>query len=305
MKITVAICTWNRSRMLARTLESLRRARVPDGLEWELLVVDNNSTDGTPSVLDAFEGEGELPLIPLFEGTQGKTHALNRAVDAASGDYVVWTDDDVRVAEDWLPAWRDAFDRFPGVGFFGGEIVPEFEGGAPGWLREGLPAVAGVYAATRMSEGPVRPDDPHLPYGANLAFRMDVQRKYRYDTRLGRRAGSLQSGSETDVVRRALRDGVEGRWWPGARVHHLIPPERQTVAYLRRYFRDHARTPSHRDSGDARTFLGRPLWAWKEAVLYELRYRWHRWTSGPDVWLGDLKQASSAQGRLGRPRGRA
>lgn len=297
MKISVGICTWNRSELLSRTLDSLTRLEIPDGVDWELLVVDNCSTDDTSAVLRSYRDE--LPLTPLYEERAGKTYALNRAIDAASGDYVVWTDDDVRVAPDWLAAYHEAFVRYPDAGFFGGEVVPDFEGTVPSWLTEGLAAIAGVYAVTRMSEGPVRLDDPHLPYGVNVAFHMDVQRRHRYDPALGRRGESLQCGSETDVIRRALNAGVEGRWWPKARVHHFIPEERQTVEYVRRYFRDHAQTPTHAEAERSRSFLGRPLWAWKEALLYELRYRWNRRRAGPEVWIRDLKHAASAQGRLG------
>src|SRR5205085_1873116 len=79
---------------LSRALEQLARVRRPPG-GWEVLVVNNNSTDETERVLGAFEGR--LPLRRAFEPQQGLSHARNHAVAQAAGEYIVWTDDDVLV----------------------------------------------------------------------------------------------------------------------------------------------------------------------------------------------------------------
>src|SRR5215213_3679943 len=94
MRFTVAICTWNRAALLPEVLGRLARARPPAG-GWELLVVNNNSTDDTERVLDAFAGR--LPLRRAFEQRQGLSHARNTAVKEATGEYLVWTDDDALV----------------------------------------------------------------------------------------------------------------------------------------------------------------------------------------------------------------
>ena len=67
--VTVAICTWNRAALLDKTLERLAEVRVPAGLTWEVVVVDNHSTDGTAAVLARHAGR--LPLVPLTELKQG------------------------------------------------------------------------------------------------------------------------------------------------------------------------------------------------------------------------------------------
>src|SRR6266536_6078206 len=92
MLITVAICTWNRCELLQTALEQLTRLLVPVDIEWELLVVNNNSTDATSSAIAPFASR--LPVRELFEPKPGKSHALNLAIGEAAGDYILWTDDD-------------------------------------------------------------------------------------------------------------------------------------------------------------------------------------------------------------------
>src|ERR1700738_3055719 len=93
--VSVAICTWNRARLLGQTLESFVRLRIPEGVSWELLVVNNNCTDDTDAVIERHAGS--LPIRRLYEPTPGKSYAHNLAIAEAQGDLVLWTDDDVIV----------------------------------------------------------------------------------------------------------------------------------------------------------------------------------------------------------------
>src|SRR3954447_7341754 len=94
-KISVAVCTWNRCESLRRTLEVMTGLKVPDGVDWELLVVNNNSTDATDTVVRSFTAR--LPVQLLHERIAGLSYARNRAIQAATGDVMLWTDDDVLV----------------------------------------------------------------------------------------------------------------------------------------------------------------------------------------------------------------
>jgi glycosyltransferase involved in cell wall biosynthesis len=109
MRIEIVICTWNRATLLAQTLERLRQLRPPAGAEWRLLVVNNNSRDHTADVLRSFADR--LPLRSVFEPEPGLSNARNRAIVETTGDYLVWTDDDVLVAHDWLEAYVAAASR--------------------------------------------------------------------------------------------------------------------------------------------------------------------------------------------------
>lgn len=89
MRITVAVCTWNRARLRDQTLAAMRQLQVPAGVEWELLVVNNNCTDATDDVIERHSTH--LPIRRLFEVKQGHSHARNRAVAEATGELIVWT----------------------------------------------------------------------------------------------------------------------------------------------------------------------------------------------------------------------
>jgi len=122
VSVTVAICTWNRSQSLQHTLEGFARIAIPSETDWELLVVNNNCTDRTDEVIRVFQGR--LPVRRIFEGRPGLSHARNRAIAEATGNYIIWTDDDVTVCEGWLSAYVDAFRRWPEAAIFGARLSP-------------------------------------------------------------------------------------------------------------------------------------------------------------------------------------
>ena len=92
MKITVAVCTWNRAQLLEKTLERMTQLRQPERADWELLVVNNNCTDTTDAVIAAFAAR--LPIRRVWQPVPGLSNARNAAVEHAAGDYIIWTDDE-------------------------------------------------------------------------------------------------------------------------------------------------------------------------------------------------------------------
>ncbi len=129
MKITVAICTWNRHELLRKTLAEMTKLTVPPEVEWELLVVNNNCTDDTDDVIGEFEKQ--LPLKRIFEEKPGLSHARNCAIEHASGELLIWTDDDVLVDANWLVEYVKGAEAWPDASFFGGTVDPWFEIGTP------------------------------------------------------------------------------------------------------------------------------------------------------------------------------
>jgi glycosyltransferase involved in cell wall biosynthesis len=234
MRIDVGICTWNRSALLADTLQQLRQVKVPTGVQWQVLIVDNNSTDATARVIRSFEAY--LPLRSVFEPEPGHANARNRAVREVDADYLIWTDDDVLVDPEWLNAYVRAFRTWPDAAFFGGPVEPWFEGTPPRWLKEHWRQVANVFAVRELGPTPFAFTNLLVPFGANYAVRMLEQRKYLYDLTLGRRPHSVIGGEETQVIRRMLAGGATGWWVPDARVQHVVPRERQSPTYVRRFF---------------------------------------------------------------------
>jgi glycosyltransferase involved in cell wall biosynthesis len=111
MNISVIICTHNRAAPLLRTLASLKKMSVPEGLEWEIIVVDNNSADRTAAIVEEFARTSDLKVRYIFETRQGKSYALNNGVDTACGDIIAFTDDDIVVSSNWLAVIQEEFSR--------------------------------------------------------------------------------------------------------------------------------------------------------------------------------------------------
>lgn len=306
MRISVAICTYDRCRLLRRTLSSLAGVRVPDGVDWEVVVVDNRCTDATPDVVGDFAGE--LPVRRVEEHRPGLSHARNRAVEATRGDYVIWADDDVRVGREWVAAYARAFDRWPAAAFFGGPIHPLFVGDPPAWLLEGWEEVRGAYPVRDLSDEPFEiTDRSELPYGANFAVARDVQARHVFDPRLGRSGTDLVGGEETEFLASLLARGRTGRWVPRAELEHVITPKQQTLSYVRSYYRDFGRLSelrrirNGRDEDPLPELWGRPRWAWRSVLVEELRFWAARALREPREWLPPLKEASKAKGVLKGP----
>jgi glycosyltransferase involved in cell wall biosynthesis len=122
--LTIAICTWNRAELLDHTLTSLSEQRVDPAVPFEVLIVDNNSTDDTEAV--AHSAGRRLPLRYVRETTQGLSHARNRALDESRTDLVLFTDDDVLVEAGWTSEFSRASQSFPDAAVLGGPIEPIF-----------------------------------------------------------------------------------------------------------------------------------------------------------------------------------
>lgn len=297
MYITVVICTWNRAKLLEITLGNILSMRIPEGVTWELVVVNNNSADDTERVLKSYEHL--LPLRIFFETSPGVSSARNRAIGEARGDLILWTDDDVLVSSDWLAAYAAAADRWPDAAFFGGPIEPWFEGEPPAWLRQVYPKVQIVFAARDLGKEHFPLTDDLVPLGANMAFRTAVQRRYLYDPKLGRRPGNGLGGEESTVMHAILRDGLGGRWVPDARVQHFIPRERQTIFFLRRYYHGAGLyLAGTSENAETALLFGYPRWVVAIILQCELKYQMCRLLCKPNVWIDHLIKASTLWGIL-------
>ena len=230
MHVTVAICTWNRSRLLRQTLEQLLNLAVPPGMSWELLVVNNNSTDDTDRVLAEFESR--LPLRRVLEPNPGLSHARNTALAAASGDYIVFTDDDVLVDPSWLVELDGARRAFPTASAFGGVIVPWFVDEPDRDLAAVFPKSLGqgYCGLDHERDGGALPANLFV-WGANMAFRMSAVRGLQFDPSLGVSPHSLMGGEEVDFLGRLRKAGGELIWWPAMKVQHYVLPARMTLEY--------------------------------------------------------------------------
>ena len=215
--LTVLLATRNRAPILRQTLETFCRLQSPPS-GWKLVIVDNGSTDQTPTVLTSFANR--LPMHSVCEPTSGKNSALNTGLSLAEGDLTVFTDDDTFPHTSWLVELRKAADAQPLYSLFGGAVVPRWESPPPPWvewLEQGP-----TYALTdpSMKEGPI---PPYMVFGPNMAIRAAVfQSGVRFDPSIGPRSSTYAMGSETELTMRLSECGHKAWHVPTAAVEHFI-----------------------------------------------------------------------------------
>jgi glycosyltransferase involved in cell wall biosynthesis len=241
MDATVLIATYNRASLLDETLQSLRAIRMSPGRTWDVIVVDNNSSDGTRAVVERHAGDFPVPVRYVFEAAQGRSSAMNAGIAAASGTIVAMTDDDVRVDAGWLDAACDALldPRDPAVAYAGGPVMPLWETAPPAWLDLTRGDLWGTIAIQDHGDRLfVYEEARKVPLGANMAARRSLFAAigaFRGD--LGRSSGRLVLGQEVpELLARARAAGFTGLYVPAMRVHHHIPARRLTREYFRRWW---------------------------------------------------------------------
>jgi GT2 family glycosyltransferase len=233
MRFSVVIATFNRAEDLRETLRSLAGLRPEGG--WEVIVVDNNSSDHTRQVVEAAAPRFPAPLRYLFEREQGRSPALNTGIRHAHGAIIVTTDDDVRVEADWLDCAARGLDRV-GCDYVGGRVLPIWGGPRPAWLPNRGGKHWAVIALLDYGAEPIE-FGSRVPLGVNMAFRREAfERAGLLDPDTGRKAGTLLGQEVREWCIRARAAGVRGFYVPEMIVRHIIPASRLNKAYFRRWF---------------------------------------------------------------------
>jgi glucosyl-dolichyl phosphate glucuronosyltransferase len=240
MKITVILCTYNRCRILANALESVAASELPSSVEWEVLVVDNNSRDQTREVVQGFCARYPGRFRYLFEPQPGKSFALNSGVQQAHGEILAFMDDDVTVEPTWLKDLTAGLDGTEWVGS-GGRILPEKDFSPPYWLAlEGPFKMGGILAL--FDQGDQAGMLNLAPYGTNMAFRKEMFGKYGgFRTDLGPTPGSEIRNEDTEFGRRLMDAGERLRYEPSAVVYHEVPQNRLRKSYFLTWWFDYGR----------------------------------------------------------------
>jgi glycosyltransferase involved in cell wall biosynthesis len=235
MDLSVVICTCNRSASLKRTLDSVNRLFIPENLEWELIIVDNNSKDDTEEMVNGVQERCNLPILFVKEEQQGISFARNRGIREAKGRLIAFTDDDVVVDQRWIGAVVKTFSEYD-VQCIGGKILPVWEKPVPAWLLEDL---YDRLALLDYGNVPLYLKEPVI-WGANFAVRAAAFETYGlFSTERGRLPDKLYSGEETFFMSSLLEGGESILYMPDAIVHHCISEERMRKMYFRRWMFQH------------------------------------------------------------------
>ena len=272
MNVTVIVCTYNRCEKLANALNRLAASQIPEPIEWEVLVVDNNSSDQTREVVDGFRLRDPAHFRYIFEPQQGLSHARNAGIAKARGEVLAFTDDDDEVEPDWMWNLTVALYSGPWAGV-GGRIIPQWPKPVPKWLssdRSTLDGPYGEFCPTPTAAPLTRP-----PYGGNVAYRREVFEKYGgYRVDLGRSGTNLQGREDIEFGNRLLAAGERLWFEPRAVTHAQILEERLEKMYALRWWYWYGRSEIA-DVGppEAKWFIGGvPLHLFRKFVRWVLQW---------------------------------
>ncbi|MBZ0111558.1 MAG: glycosyltransferase [Thermoanaerobaculia bacterium] len=278
-KVSVIICTRNRSTRLADTCESVLACRFTES--WELVIVDNASTDDTRAVAESVARSSSSPVRVVVEEELGLSAARNAGIRETRAPYILYLDDDAFPASDWLEEIIAGLEQ-PGVMAVGGPVDLRMEGEIPTWLDNSLRPYLSEWDLGNETIDLVYNE---LPRGANIGFRREAfDRVGDFSTFLGRRGQSLRSGEEIEVCLRLERARQKIRYVPNARVDHLVDANRLTEDWLVGRFGAQGRSEA--------------IIEWRHGGLDALRvgYRRLRRTAGsqsPDALFGRCARVAS------------
>ena len=280
MLISVILCTYNRQLYLAKVLDSIAGSVLPQSVDWEVLIIDNNSSDRTAEIAREFVLRCPDRFHYIFEPQQGKSYALNRGIREARGDVLAFVDDDVKVDPEWLWNLTKALEDGSWAGVGGRTLLAEHFS-PPRWLAlSGAHSLLGILAAVfDLGDEPCALDKP--PYGANMAYRKEIFNKYGlFRTDMGPSADPEipRPNEDTEFGRRVMAAGEHLRYEPSAVVYHPVPRDRIRKDYFLSWWFDYGRAAA-REVGKRRDILGiqRRYWTIAKIVVVMLTVNSLRW----------------------------
>ena len=272
-RLTIVICTHNRSALLQRTLRSINEAERPQDGTVEILVVANACTDDTIAVLKHHESQyhrgDSLALRWTEEPTPGKSYALNRAIPMIDDGLVAFVDDDHRIERGYLVNMFRAARRYPDATLLCGRILPDWDGSEPKWVHDRGPYRIYPLPVPRYDEGErpreITTEGP-APGGGNLCVRREVfARVGGFSTELGPHGHDLGGGEDSDFVYRCLAAGERIQYVPTICQYHYVDPERLRLPYLLRKSFQRSRSGIRSKSWPSATV---PLYIWRKLATY-------------------------------------
>jgi glycosyltransferase involved in cell wall biosynthesis len=228
--ISVLICTWNNSLRLDITLQSFRNCAIPKDIGWELVIVNNNCTDDTDLVVNRYIDK--LPIVYLTEREQGLSKARNTALAISRGEFILFTDDDVKPAEEWISAYWFAYIKKSEGYFFGGPVVSEFEIGEPDpeLLKFATQSVSGLNFGKKE-----KVIERWYFIGPNWACPrsiLDSVGGFDVTKGLNPASGKVIVGEEIDLMNRLREAGMQAFYVPMAKLLHFVPASKCTLSHV-------------------------------------------------------------------------
>lgn len=232
MNISLIICTYNRAESLKDTLICLKQQKIPIDSNFEIIVVDNNSSDKTFEIVAELQ-ETWPNLNYEFEKQQGLSFARNNGIRCSKGDILFFTDDDVLPEPDWIEKVLIGLEKYD-ADACGGFIAPIWGSPPPPWLTEKFYGYLAI--RTDQTEDHIINKSSQLPFGANMVFKRSVFDNFgAFDINRGRKGNILASGEDGEMFERLLNGGGKVVFIAHAKVHHKVESFRLTKSYFRKW----------------------------------------------------------------------
>jgi len=225
-KISVVICTYNRENFLRKVLLSLVEQTLNQAL-YEVLIINNNSTDNTQAVAEEFVQR--YKNIKVFnESEQGLSHARNRGWKESKGEIIVFLDDDAVACKDWLESYLEVFENHK-PDCAGGRIEIEWETERPKWLSDTFLKFLGHLD---LSDTPQALTKPSL-FGGNLAIRKEILQEINgFNTDMGRGKSDLAGNEEIELQNRLINSGKTIYYSPNSKIYHFAASSRLKLSWF-------------------------------------------------------------------------
>ena len=268
-QVSVVLCTYNRTGLLHSALESVLAQDNATTPPFELIVVDNNSTDRTREVVESFVArDGRARYV--FEPNQGLSYARNAGIRESGAPLIAFIDDDVRAEPDWVAAIARAFDQHPDAGMVGGRVLPMWPSVPPVWLTRDLWA---PLALVDHGDAPIVVTDrnPICLVGAGACRRSLFDDVGVFATDLQRVKDSIGSLEDHEFLLRVLRTGRTGVYDPRVIARAEVQPDRLKRAYHRRWHHGHGHfhallRSEHMEQTSVGTLFGVPAHVYRQAL---------------------------------------
>ena len=221
--LSIIVCTYNRSEWLDGCLSSLESQCA--NLPIEILVVDNNSSDSTASIVERFHKQS--PAIKyIFERRQGLSYARNRGFMEAEGELVAYIDDDARACPGWIEAILKFFKDYPDATGVGGQHKAFSSEPVPKWFpRE--------YGTRSLGQETRLLKNNEWISGTNMVFKKSaLVNAGGFDTEIGMNGRKVSYGEETNLILRMLGSGLRIYYCAEMHVEHAILPYKLTLRWL-------------------------------------------------------------------------
>jgi len=304
MNISVVLCTYNRAGIIGKALDSILASIVPPDIDWEILVVDNNSADATKEVVSTYCARYSGRVRYTFAAEQGLSNARNAGINDSRATVIAFTDDDITVEPDWLWKLASPLLRDDGVAGVGGRVCPPHDFVRPAWLALDGSAMDSSGVLAIFDQGSTPGELKKSPFGANMAYRRSVFAKYGgFRPDLGRSGANLLSNEDTEFGERLMKAGERLAYEPSAVVHHPISKERLSKDYFLAWWYAHGQA-TFRQHGARASIYGIPrpyvsiawrIFKWIFSFDAQTRFYWKT-----RVWAGAGEIAESHSGRASR-----